>query len=199
MRQGEDDIMNQIGFGLLWLGFIVTAFAADPPIPARNLVNWGTLDGVLQESGLPAGWSTYPAGFDRYDCFTVTAPVRQGTRCLRLSSQIPWASVITGQHRVEQGTRQVGQAWVRLPAETTGEAVLRIDYLSDAGVTLGSSPVAVRRARDDSKEDWVLLKVESRAEAFPQATRFQLIAAVRGGGTVFWDDFELFSTTDVGK
>lgn len=192
--------MNRFSFGLLWLGLIGTSIAADPPIPARNLVNWGTLDGVLQDSGLPAGWSTYPPGYDRYDCFAVTGMAHQGTRCLRLSSQAPWASVITGQHRVEPGTRQAGQAWVRLPAEATGEAVLRIDYLSDAGVTLGSSPVAVvRRAGDDSKEDWVLLKVESRAETFPKATRFQMIAAVRGGGTVFWDDFELFSTTDLGN
>lgn len=191
--------MNRLSFGLLWLGLVGTVVAVDPQLPARNLVNWGTLDGVLQDSGLPAGWTTYPPGYDRYDCFTVTAPVRQGTRSLRLSSQAPWASVITGQHRLEPGTRQAGQAWVRLPADTTGEAVLRIDYLSDAGQTLGSSPVAVRRARDDSKEGWQLLKVESRAEAFPHATRFQLIAAVRGGGTVFWDDFELFSSTDVGK
>jgi hypothetical protein len=196
---GANALMNRLFFGLFWLALVGTALPADPPVAARNLVNGGTLDGPVQDSGLPAGWQTYPAGFGRYDCYTVSAPVRQGPRSLRLSAQEPWVSLVTGQHRLEPGTRQSGQAWVHLPTGATGDGWLRIDYLNDAGAALGSSPVAKRRVSDGTNDGWHLLKVESRAEDFPQATQFQLIAAVHGGGTVFWDDFELYSSTDVGK
>ncbi len=189
--------MNRMSICLVWLGLVGTVASGDPQVPARNLINWGSLDGNLQDSGLPAGWQTHPAGFGRYDCYTVSAPSRQGTRSLRLSAQEPWVSLVTGQHRLEPGTRQSGQVWVHLPAGATGDAWLRIDYLNDAGAALGSSPVAKRRISDGTNDGWHLLKVESRAEDFPLTTQFQLIAAVHGGGTVFWDDFELYSVTDL--
>jgi hypothetical protein len=191
--------MNRLCFGLVWLALLGTIRAADSPVPARNLVNWGSLDGQLQDSGLPAGWQTHPAGFGRYDCYTVSTPTHQGPRSLRLSAQEPWVSLVTGQHPLEPGTRQSGQAWVHLPKGATGDAWLRIDYLNAAGAALGSSPVAKRRVSDGTNDGWHVLKVEARAKEFPEATKFQLIAAVHGGGTVFWDDFEVYSVPDVGE
>jgi hypothetical protein len=191
--------MNRMALGLIWLSLVGTAIPADPPASAANLVNWGSLEGPVQDSGLPAGWQTYPDGFFRYDCYTVPVPAHQGTRSLRFSAQEPWVSLSTGRHPLGPGTRQSGQAWVHLPAGATGDAWLRIDYLNDKGEALGSSPVAKRRVSDGTNDGWHVLKVEARAEQFPQATKFQLIAAVHGGGTVFWDDFEVYSVADVEK
>jgi hypothetical protein len=190
--------MSRLLFGLLWLGLMGTALGVDPQPPAKNLLNWGNLDGQLQDSGLPAGWTVWPPGYKGYDCYTVATPVHSGTRSLRLSASEPWASVVTGQHRLEPGTRQFGQAWVQLPAGSTCEAWLRIDYLRN-GLWIGSAPVTMLRGVDKPAAGWHLLKTDATGEPFPEANQFQLIAGVHGGGTAFWDDLELSSSTDVGK
>ena len=59
--------------------------------------------------------------------------------------------------------------------------------------------MAKRRVSDGTNDGWHVLKVEARAKEFPEATMFQLIGAVPGGGTVFWDGFEVYSVMDVGE
>jgi hypothetical protein len=57
--------------------------ADDAKQAARPLVNWGSLDGVLQDNGLPAGWVAYPPGFERYDCFAVLDDFHSGLSAKR--------------------------------------------------------------------------------------------------------------------
>jgi hypothetical protein len=168
--------------------------AAEPNPGERNLIHWGSLEGHLEDSGIPTGWTVYPPGYERIDVFAVTRPVQHGHRSLLLETTRPWASVITGQHSLTLNTRQRGMVWVSIPREQAGEALLRIDYLSKDGNTVGSSPAATHRWTGDSPgAAWTLLKVESRAAEFPVAVRMQLIAAIRGDGVAYWDDFQLFS------
>jgi hypothetical protein len=190
--------MNRLVFGLLWFGLVGTVVGVDPQAPARNLVHCGHLDGGLQESGLPVGWSTHPHGYQVVDCYTVTSPVRSGTRSLLLTGREPWVSVSTGRHQLGPATRQFGQAWVQLPKGSTCEAWLRIDYFSENDY-VGSSPYSMLKGTDNPKEGWHLLKVEGSVERFPKATTFQMIGAIHGGGTAFWDDFEVDSTVKSGS
>lgn len=190
--------MTRLLFGLVWLGLVGTIVGSDPQPQPRNLLNWGNLDGFLQESGLPAGWSAWPPGYKSYDCYTVTTPAHSGTRSLRLSAKDQWASVVTGQHPLKPGTREFGQAWVQMPPGSTCEAWLRIDYLRN-GIWVGSAPPVKLIGVDNPKEGWHLLKTDATGSAYSEANQFQLIGGVHGGGTVFWDDFELTSSTDPDK
>lgn len=109
-----------------------------------------------------------------------------------MAAEVPWASVIMpSQQPLAPGTRQAGRGWAKVAGETSGEAVLRIDYLDENGKFLGQALPAILPANAERGDGWKLLAVEGTADLYPKATSFQLVAAVRGGGTVYWDDFDL--------
>jgi hypothetical protein len=56
--------------------------------------------------------------------------------------------------------------------------------------------VTLRASNASQTGAWKLMAVDASSAAFPQATRFQLVAAQRGGGTAVWDDFDLRQFTD---
>ncbi|HTN03659.1 MAG TPA: hypothetical protein VL132_17335 [Planctomycetaceae bacterium] len=177
----------------------VVAFGDDPKQAARSLVNWGSFDGALSDNGLPAGWDVYPVGSTQYDCYTVTDVSRSPPRGLRVASRVPWTRVIAAQLPVEAGTQQAGKAWVRSIPGSDCEWLLRIDYLNEAGVTIGSSPtVSLRPPPGTGDAEWKLIAVEGNSAAFPQAKRLIFVAQQKEGGVAVWDDFDFrqFTASD---
>lgn len=188
----------------MWRSFLMGSvlwpavlFAEDPKSAARNLVNWGTLDGVLQDNGLPVGWSTYPSSFDRFDAYTVLDAWHSAPRGLKLTSEMNWSSLIVTSQPLQPGTRQAARAWVKPDRSSKSPVQIRIDYMGADGKMLGSSPSAILPPRPEENLPWTLLAVESDPTPFPAATHFLLAATQYAAGSAVWDDFDARSYVEV--
>ncbi|GIX04476.1 MAG: hypothetical protein KatS3mg114_0345 [Planctomycetaceae bacterium] len=163
--------------------------ARDPKRAAKPLLHWGGLNGVLQDHGLPLGWSIYPPKYEGYTCFTVPEPCATSPRSVWLQAERPWVSVIPARVPCELSQRYAARVLVRLSPQEAGEVLLRLDYLNAAGNTVASSEDRLL-SRAEATDDWQLLAVEADPPAALEPTHIQMVVALRGGGKCYLDDFD---------
>lgn len=177
------------------------AIGDDPRKDSKVLIEGGSLDAELLETGLPRGWSTVPLNFENVDCFTVLDVFRSPPRSARLSSRLPYAHVVSGQFPRTENEVYTARAWVKAPADFNGEVYLIFNFMDAKGRSVGqnlgggfANDGIIRGDALRKAPEWKLIAIETRSDKFPEATHAEVFAVQKGGGTTYWDDFDVRSS-----